>query len=149
MNSTSNVSDSTDHALNVETNTNNPYTPKRGFQHVYKSTKTSSSLRVCAAHNASVKHNTPRTDNAMKRHRKKMKKINQLKHILPSPQHSITYESLKSQPVFFSGTSKRMIPNCPAYACVLSATEALVAVDTVHGAQMILENGDLVFILIP
>ena len=47
MNSSSNVSDSTDHALNVEakvislnnSNTNNPYTPKRGFQHVYKSKK--------------------------------------------------------------------------------------------------------------
>ena len=45
-NSSSNVSNSTDHALNVEakiislnnSNTNNPCTPKWGFQHVYKST---------------------------------------------------------------------------------------------------------------
>ena len=56
---------------------------------------------------------------------------------------------MKNRPVFFSGTSKRMIPNCPAYGCILSATEDLTTVDTVDGAQMILENGDFIFILIP
>ena len=85
----------------------------------------------------------------MKHHQKKMKKINQLKHIVPLPERSITNESLKNRPVFFSGTSDRMIPNCPTYGCVLSATEDLATVNSVDGAQMILENGDFVFILIP
>jgi hypothetical protein len=33
--------------------------PKRGFQHVYKSTKTTSSLQVHAAYKVTVKNGTP------------------------------------------------------------------------------------------
>jgi hypothetical protein len=89
-------------------------TPKRGFQHVYQSMKTPSSLRVHAAHNATVTNNAARTKNAMKRNAKKKKKINNLWHVVPSPMHSLTQKSfLKSKPIFFSGISEKIVPNPP------------------------------------
>jgi hypothetical protein len=39
----------------------------RGFQHIYKSAKTTCSLRVLAAHKATRKHGVPCNDNARRR----------------------------------------------------------------------------------
>jgi hypothetical protein len=39
----------------------------KGFQHLYKSTKTMSSLRVLASHKATIKHGLPRNDHARRR----------------------------------------------------------------------------------
>jgi hypothetical protein len=85
----------------------------------------------------------------MKRDPKKKQKIDALKDIVPSPTHALTHESFKSKPVFFSGTSKRILPNPIPNCLVLSAIKDLTVVDTVTGARMTLPNGDAVFILIP
>jgi hypothetical protein len=39
----------------------------KGFQHLYKSTKTTSSGRVLASHKATIKHGLPRNDHARRR----------------------------------------------------------------------------------
>jgi hypothetical protein len=63
---------STDHLIASDATDPNSYNRhKRGFQHVYKSTKTPSSLRVHAAHNATVNNGTARTKNAMTRDSRK------------------------------------------------------------------------------
>jgi hypothetical protein len=72
-----------------------------------------------------------------------------LNNIVPSLTHSLTGDSFKSKPVFFSGTSKRVLPNPVPNSLILSAIEDLTVVDTVNGARMILPTGDTVFILIP
>lgn len=144
----SNDADRKSHNSN-DTDQNSHNTPKRGFQHVYTSTKTRSSLRVHAAHNATVKNSAARTKNAMKRNARKSNKLNDLRNVIPSPTHSLPRDSLKSKPVFFSGTSERIVPNPPPNSVVLSAIEDLTVVDTVDGARMVLDNEDVVFILVP
>jgi hypothetical protein len=54
-----------------------------------------------------------------------------------------------SKPVFFSGTSSRIVPNQVPNSIVLSAITDMKVVDTVEGAQMKSDSGDTVFVLIP
>jgi hypothetical protein len=92
----------------------------------------------------------PGNKNAKKRDAKKRHKISRLMQVLPSGMHAMDKECLKSKPVFFSGTSTRTVPKpVPANSLILSAKEDLKVIDTVEGARMELESGDLVFILIP
>jgi hypothetical protein len=51
---------------------------KQGFQHLYKSTKTMSSLRVLAAHKGTIKHGAPRNFFLKKTWSKKARQNNQL-----------------------------------------------------------------------
>ena len=53
----------------------------KGYQHLYKSTKTTSSGRVFASHKATTKHGFPRNDNARRNDRKKNKKIRQMSYL--------------------------------------------------------------------
>ena len=63
--------------------------PKRGFQHVYKTTKTTSSLQVQAAYKASITMHIPQSKHAKKRDKMKLSKIDALQEILSSPEHSL------------------------------------------------------------
>jgi len=47
----------------------------KGFQHLYKSTKTMSRRRVLASHKATIKHGLPRNDHAGRRDQKKKKNM--------------------------------------------------------------------------
>ena len=123
--------------------------PKRGFQHVYKSTSTNSSRRVYAAYQASVLCGTPQTKVAMRRDKLKMKKIGSLKEVSPSPLHSQQRTFLSTRPVFYSGTRSRILPNPIPNGIMLSAMEDLRVIDTTSGARMESATGDTVFILIP
>jgi hypothetical protein len=122
---------------------------KKGFQHVYKSRKTTSSLRVHAAHKVTLKNGTPQNRNAMKRDTKKKEKLDKLKEVVYSPSHSLELPFLRSYPVFFSRTSKRTIPSCIDNSVILSATEDLHVIHTVEGARMRSSGGDTIFTLIP
>jgi hypothetical protein len=87
---------------------------RRGFQHVYKSTSTTFSLlRVHAAHKATLKNGVAWSWKAMKCNKKKQGKIDNLKTVLALASHSLDTTFLESNPVFFSGTSKKIIPNSP------------------------------------
>jgi hypothetical protein len=61
----------------------------------------------------------------------------------------MTLDYLKKETIFFSGASERIVPNHVPNTQVLSATEDLTILDTMHGGQMILNNEDNVFILVP
>jgi hypothetical protein len=100
-------------------------------------------------HRATVEYGSPLNKSAKRRDRKKTKKIDCLEQVELSPRHVIKKEVLESKPVFFSGTWDRIVPNRVPNSLVLSAIQDLQVVDTVEGARMILENGDIVFILIP
>jgi hypothetical protein len=54
-----------------------------------------------------------------------------------------------SKPVFFSGTSRQMVPNNPSNCVVYSAISDMKVVDMVEGAQMKSDSGDVVFVLVP
>jgi hypothetical protein len=123
--------------------------PKRGFQHVYKSTKTTSSLRVHAAYKVTVKSGTPRSKHAKRRDKTKLRKIDGLHKILSSPEHSVDKIFLSTRPVFYSGTTSRILPSHITDGHMLSAMEDLQVVDTVSGANMKTVSGDTVFTLIP
>jgi hypothetical protein len=123
--------------------------PKRGFQHIYTSTKTNSSQRVHAAHKATVKNGTPRGKSAMRRDKMKTKKIDSLQEVLPSPAHSLDKIFLSSRPVFYSGTPKRILPNPIPNGHMLSVIEDLQVINSVSGARLESASGDTVFILIP
>ena len=116
-----------------------------------KSKKTTSSLQIHAAHKATVKHGTPWNRKATKCDKRKRWKINNLHKVLPLPSHSfLDMTFLQSKPVFFSGTSQRVLPNPhPTSDIILSATEDLHIINTVKGTQMELASGDTVFILVP
>ena len=58
----------------------------KGFQHLYKSTKTTSSGRVFASHKETTKHGFLCNDHA-RRNDKKNRKIRDLQKVKPSPQH--------------------------------------------------------------
>jgi hypothetical protein len=123
--------------------------PKRGFQHVYKSTKTTSSQRVHAAYKATVKNGTPRSKHATRCDKMKMRKLDSLKEVSSSPAHSLDKIFLSSRPVFYSGTANRILPNPIPNGHMLSAMEDLQVIDTVSGARMETASGDTVFVLIP
>jgi hypothetical protein len=120
----------------------------RGFQHVYKSKKGNSSLRVQAAHKATMDGAPSSNTSGMKRKRKKAKKLQALQQVLPSSKQSMNKTFLTSLPVFFSGTSARTIANAPLNSRIFSTMADLKVIDTLNGAQMKLEN-DTVFVLIP
>jgi hypothetical protein len=124
---------------------------KRGFQHRYKSSKTTSSKKVCEAYNASLKNQNQKNKKAAKREYKKQNKIGELTLVKASPVHCICPLVLKSgMPIFFSGTKDKVMKNLPRNAHVLSAIENLKVVDTVIGARLESERGDTaVFTLIP
>jgi hypothetical protein len=117
---------------------------KRGFQHVYKSTKTTSSQRVHAAYKATVKNGTPRSKHATRRDKMKMRKLDSLKEVSSSPAHSLDKIFLSSRPVFYSGTANRILPNPIPNGHMLSAMEDLQVIDTVSGARMETASGDTV-----
>jgi hypothetical protein len=79
---------------------------KRGFQHIYKSTKTTSSLRVRAAHNATIHHGTPRNKNALRRDSKKEKKLAKLETIVPSESKSLEKEKIEKKKSSLAGQQK-------------------------------------------
>jgi hypothetical protein len=123
---------------------------KRGCQHLYQCTSTTSSLQILAAHKATVKHGPPRNVNGRRRDRRKNAKVNALRNVVTSTRHAIQMGDKKnSKPVFFSGTSRRMVPNKPLGSIVYSAILDMEVVDTVEGAQMKSDSGDTVFVLIP
>ena len=86
---------------------------KRGFQHIYKSDKTASSKRVKIAFNATTMGSASGKKNAKKRDGKKARKIASLRQVAPLPQHAVGTGILKRGPLFFSGTTKRTVPNNP------------------------------------
>jgi hypothetical protein len=122
----------------------------KGFQHLYKSTKTTSSGRVLASHMATIKHGIPRNDNARRRDRKKDKKIKDVKKVKPSPRNMMNMTNDPcSKPVFFSGTSQREVPNQDNNSIVKSAITDMRVVDTVDGARMDVGREENIFVLIP
>ena len=127
-----------------------PPVQMKGFQHLYKSTKTISSGRVLASHKATTKHGFPRNDHARRNDRKKNRKIRDLQKVKPSPQHMMNMSNdAISTPVFFSGTSKREVPNQVSNSIVKSAIEDMRVVDTVDGARMEVSNEESIFVLVP
>jgi hypothetical protein len=52
----------------------------KGFQHLYKSTKTMSRRRVLASHKATIKHGLPCNDHARRRDQKKFMTLRKLNH---------------------------------------------------------------------
>jgi hypothetical protein len=131
-------------------NANSYNTPKCGVHHVFKSTTTSSSNRVhIAYYNATTVSNMPLSKNAKKRRGKKRKKMEKLEHAEWLGHKSIALDYLEKETIFFSGTSERIVPNHVPKTRVLSAIEDLTVFDTVNGGQMILNNGDYIFILVP
>jgi hypothetical protein len=127
-----------------------PPVQMKGFQHLYKSTKTTSSGRVLASHKATTKHGFPRNDHARRNDRKKNRKIRDLQKVKPSPQHMMNMSNdAISTPIFFSGTSKREVPNQVSNSIVKSAIEDMRVVDTVDGARMEVSNEESIFVLVP
>ncbi|KAI2498078.1 hypothetical protein MHU86_16388 [Fragilaria crotonensis] len=125
---------------------------KRGYQHVYKSSKAPSSKKVREAYNESLKIENKKNKKAARRDYKKQNKIGKLTLVKASPVHCICPLLLKSgTPIFFSGTRDKVMKNLKQHrnAHVLSAIENLKVVDTVLGARMESEGGDTVFTLIP
>ena len=121
---------------------------KRGFQHVYKA-KTNSSRRVMVAHEASMTKGTPRSELGVRRDKAKLKQIASLQEVLPSAVHAMGRSFLSTQPVFYSGTPRRHLPNPIDNGIMLSAIEDLKVIDTIFGARMKSASGDTVFTLIP
>jgi hypothetical protein len=125
---------------------------KRGFQHLYKSSKAPSSKRVREAYNASLKIKNKKNKKAAKCEYKKQNKIGELTLVKASPVHCICPLVLKSgTPIFFTGTRDKVMKNLKEHrnAHVLSAIENLKVIDTVLGARLESEVGDTVFTLIP
>jgi hypothetical protein len=122
---------------------------KRGFRHVYKSTTTNSSRRVHAANKTCATNGTPRSQHAKRRDKGKTKKIASLEQVSSSPVHSLGKPFLNTQPVFYSGTGNRMLPNPITNGIMLSAVKDLKVVNTVFGARLESASGDTVFTLIP
>jgi peroxiredoxin family protein len=75
--------------------------------------------------------------------------MEKLEHAECLGHNSITLDYLKRETIFFSGTSERIMPNQVPNTRVLSAMEDLTVFDTVDGGQMILDNEDNIFILVP
>jgi hypothetical protein len=122
----------------------------KGFQHLYKSTKTTSSLRVLVAHKATRKHGVPCNDHARRRDRKKDRRIHDVEKVIPSPHNMMNMgDDTNSKAVFFSGTSERKVPNQVNNSIVKSAITDMRVVDTVKGARMDLAPDENVFLLIP
>jgi hypothetical protein len=121
----------------------------RGFQHLFKGNKTTSSQRVLAAHRATINHGAPQNYFAKKRDRQKRARINKLQQVMPSPAHALDMEQLGGKPLFFSGTSKKNITGLSPDDVVLSAVKDMKVIDTLDGARMESPNGDLVFVLVP
>ena len=81
-----------------------PSLPKvelKGFQHLFKSTKTTSSLRVLAAHKATKKHGVPRNYYARRRDRKKNTKIHDVEKVKPSPENMMNMRNDPSSKAVF------------------------------------------------
>jgi hypothetical protein len=123
--------------------------PKQGFQHVYKLTKVTSSLQVHAAHKATLMNGAPQNKIARRRDQRKQRKIDSLQQVQLSPTHMLNTGDWISKPMFFSGTSNRILPNPVMNSHFLSAVTDLKVVDTVDSVQMKSDNGDTVFVLIP
>jgi len=122
----------------------------KGFQHLYKSTKTTSSLRVLAAHKATKKYGVARNYYARRRDRKKNTKTHDVEKVKPSPQNMMNMRNdPSSKVVFFSGTSERKVPNQVNNSIVRSAITDMRVVDTVDGARMDLAPEENIFVLIP
>ena len=79
----------------------------------------------------------------------KLRKIDDLQEVSSSPEHSLDKIILSSQPIFYSGTTSRILPNHILNGHMLSVIEDLQVVNTVSGAHMKTVTGDTVFILIP
>jgi hypothetical protein len=124
-------------------------TKKRGFSHVFKSKKGNSSLRVQAASKVMDLADTEVSTNGEKRRESKARKLHGLMQVKPSKSVSISLDSFSGRPIFFSGTRRRTIRNCPPNAKILSVVEDLNLIDTTDGARMVLPNGDMVFTLVP
>jgi hypothetical protein len=123
---------------------------KRGCQHLYKNKKTTSSLRVFAAHKGTMKYGAPRNYYAKRRSQRKRKKINALQKVVPSSDHVVNLvKKSTNQPMFFSGTSTRTVPNQIPKCVVYSALTDMKVIDTINGAWMNSNSGDTVFVLIP
>jgi hypothetical protein len=123
---------------------------KRGFQHLPKSTKTNSSLRIFAAHKGTIKYGAPQNFFSKRHGQKKHAKITSLPVVEPSPKHVIRVDQENNpKPIFFSGTSKRNVPNQVPNSIVYSAIMDMKVVDKVSGARMDSDSGDNVFVLIP
>ena len=123
--------------------------PGQGFRHVYKSTKTTSSLRVHAAYKMTVLKGRPESKYTNRCDNKKGRKVDSLQEVISSEQHSLDKSFLSSQPVFYSGTTSRILPNQIAKGHMLSVIDDLQVVNTIAGAHLIsTETGDTVFILI-
>ena len=120
----------------------------RGFQHIYKSTRTASSRRVQAAYNLSLQNRLPRSTKAARRDKAKRKKLEALTTVSPSAEHSLCKSFfLDGRPIFFSGTpvtNTTILPHQFRNGHTLCATQHLKVVDTTVGARLKLDNGDRV-----
>jgi hypothetical protein len=122
----------------------------KGFQHLYKSTKTTSSQRVLTSHKATIKHGFARNDNARRRDRRKNRKIHDVEKVKPSPRNIMNMRNVpSSKPVFCSGTSEREVPNQVYNSIVKSTITNMRVVDTVDSAWMDLAPEVNIFVLIP
>ena len=102
-----------------------------------------------AAYKVSIMMGTPQSKHAMKHDKTKLRKIDDLLEVWSSPEHSLDKTFLSSQPVFYSGTTRRTLLSSISKGHMLSAIEDLQVVNTVSGAHMKTVTGDTVFILIP
>ncbi len=85
----------------------------------------------------------------MRRDKAKAMKIASLDKVAPSTVRALGTSFLSIQPVFYSGTPRRILPNAIEEGILLSAVKDLKVVDTIYGSRMESANGDMVFILIP
>jgi hypothetical protein len=109
-----------------------------------------SSLRVLAAHKGTIKHGAPRNFFSKRRGQKKRAKISSLPVVEPLLKHVIHVDQENNpKPIFFSGTSKRNVPNQVPNSIVYSTIMDMKVVDKVSGTRMDSDSGDNVFVLIP
>ena len=88
------------HDIVVGTNRSNNDEPKRGFQHLYKSTTTNSSRRVNEAYKVTMRNGAPKSKKAIRWDKAKTKKIGSLMKVVPSTVHALGSEFLSTRPVF-------------------------------------------------
>jgi hypothetical protein len=80
----------------------------------------------------------------------KDKKLHDVEKVIPSPHNMMNMRNdTSSKAVFFSGTSKRKVPNQVNNSIVKPAIMNMRVVDTVGGAWMDLAPDENVFLLIP
>jgi hypothetical protein len=116
-------------------------TPSLGYQHLYKSSNTStSSRRVLASYRTMSKHIVSRGKNARKHEGRKMTKIRSLEQVLSLQAHSLEKEYLTRNAIFSVAHQTESFLNPVWNSIAQSVVNHLNVIDTVDGAQMVLCN---------